>query len=168
YYIHTPGHLTRKTTFIYKISPIDAERFKGRDDLDESDLTGHEDMARIHWHMNLISSSKLVYNGTTVDLDVFMPKKAFWKSSRAFTGPDGRTYVWHESLGACHVNLEDGNNPTVKVAEYKQRNIFKGEKPYLEIYPEGEHMADLIVITWLYYETRRRRRKQNAGAAASA
>ncbi|KAI0081489.1 hypothetical protein K474DRAFT_1350066 [Panus rudis PR-1116 ss-1] len=113
-----------------------------------------------------MSSSKLVYNGTTVDLDVFMPRKAFWRSARAFTGSDGRKYTWHQSISSCYLDLEDRSQPAVTIAEFKQRSILKGRKAYLEIHPQGEHMADLIVITWLYYETRRRENERGSDDVA--
>ncbi|KAI0081486.1 hypothetical protein K474DRAFT_1350434 [Panus rudis PR-1116 ss-1] len=166
YYIHTPGFFNVKTSFIYKIAPDVADRYRGRKDLKEDDLAGQEDMARINWHR--MSSSQLVYNGAMVDIDDFMPIKEFWRGARTFQGPDGRAYVWNESLAACHLDLDDGSKHPVKVAKFKQRNILKGRRACLEIFPAGEHMVDLIVITWLYYETRRRDKEQQSATISIA
>lgn len=37
-----------------------------------------------------------------------------------------------------------------------QRNVLEGTQPYLEIDPEGIHILELIITTWVYYESRRR------------
>ncbi|KAI0081487.1 hypothetical protein K474DRAFT_1703916 [Panus rudis PR-1116 ss-1] len=162
YYIHTPGLFTRKTSFIYKIAPDVAERFKGRGTLKEEDLASQEEIARIHWHM--VSCSKLVYNGEIVTFKELMPRRGFWGIARGLQGTDGRSYVWKESINSCHLDVDDGSKPTVKVAQFHQRNILTGRKANLEIFPEGDHMLDLIVITWHYIETRRRdKEKRNSG-----
>lgn len=36
--------------------------------------------------------------------------------------------------------------------------------PYLEIKPEGMHMVELIVLTWVYVATRKREEKKTSDA----
>jgi hypothetical protein len=48
------------------------------------------------------------------------------------------------------LELNDGSKTPVAV--YKRKRCRSREPATLEILPQGEHMLDLIVITWVYVE----------------
>jgi len=165
--ITTPGFL-RKTSTIYKISPEAAEEHKeellrGDDDFilkkdTNSDplevmVSGVEERARIHWHR--LTGSRLIYNGRILEIKSFLPKKGFLKRARTFTGPDGLSYRWVWGV-TSYLEVDDETKPAKEIAKFRQGNILKGVKPYLEIHEGGLHMVELIVITWVFVETRRR------------
>jgi len=76
--------------------------------------------------------------------------------SRTFVGPDGKSYKWKMGLITSILELDDGSKPPTVVAHFHQKNTFKGTGAALELFPVGEHMLDVIVITWTYVESRRR------------
>ncbi|TCD60806.1 hypothetical protein EIP91_009491 [Steccherinum ochraceum] len=167
YHIYSPGTFTRRTTFISRIDPTSAlkleHKFKSSDKKDIKERAayldgGVEEFARIHWHT--LSSAKLVYNMQIIDLDRFMTGSDLIGSARMFTGPDGLSYSWHLGQMMSHLTLNatgsDGSSKEV-AKFYPQTNLRSSNaKPYLDVHPEGLHMLDLIVITWVYIETRRR------------
>ncbi|KAI0070437.1 hypothetical protein K474DRAFT_797699 [Panus rudis PR-1116 ss-1] len=138
YYVHTSSG--RKTSYIYKIAPDAAGKFKGRKDLSEEELKDQEEIARIHWHRHI--SSTLVYNGRRVDFNDYMPSKGVLQLTRSFKGPDGHTYEWHTGYTTPYlVRLDENSKPSARIVDFQQDNKFTGVKhAYLEIHPEGEHM----------------------------
>jgi hypothetical protein len=48
--------------------------------------------------------------------------------------------------------LELNDESKTPIAIFKRGGCFSREKATLEILPEGEHMQDLIVLTWVYVE----------------
>ncbi len=50
--------------------------------------------------------------------------------------------------------LDDGSIPPKTIARMHPRDIFKGTRSFLEIGPEGLHMTELIVATWVFVEAR--------------
>jgi len=103
------------------------------------------ELASIEWHT--FASSKLRYEGKEVDLKQFMPnEKSFSRGRRVITAPDGRTYRWNHPV----LELNDGSKTPIAV--YKRSRCRSREHATLEIMPEGEHMRDLIMITWVYVE----------------
>jgi len=102
-------------------------------------------LASIEWHT--FASSRLIYQGKEVELQEFMPnEKSFARGRRVLTGPDGRTYRWNHPV----LELNDGSKTPAAI--YKRSRRRKGEPATIEILPDGEHMLDLIVITWVYVE----------------
>jgi len=120
------------------------------------------ELASIEWHT--FASSKLRYEGKEVDLKQFMPnEKSFARGRRIITGLDGRTYRWNHPV----LELNDGSKTPIAV--YKRRRCRSREQAMLEIMPEGEHMPDLIVITWVYVEKIiRNQRRARRGAMMAA
>lgn len=50
------------------------------------------------------------------------------------------------------LTLNDGSDPAKTVARSHPPVSIGGWKGYLEIFPEGLHMVELIVVTWLFVE----------------
>lgn len=65
---------------------------------------------------------------------------------RVITGPDGRTYRWDHPV----LELNDGSKTPIAIYTRSPRK--SRLQATLEIMPEGEHMQDLIVLTWVYVE----------------
>ena len=127
YHIYTSSGLSRKTTFISRISPSAAHqpsyKFHSSKSSNIKEPTtyggGIEEVAQVHW--KAWSSSRIVYDGKTFDVKQFMPSSGFlWAyvnqlspcfileftrshlpSNRTFTGPDGHTYTWHSGSYVC-------------------------------------------------------------------
>jgi len=109
------------------------------------------DVAEIHYE---ILSSRIRYNG------IEMPTSQFFRTSsftihwhRAFTGLDGKEYEWELGLSGCKLYLKDDPRPLV--ASYHTRNlgiIGEARPSSFEVYPGGQHMVDLIFVTFLFVE----------------
>ncbi|KAJ7585005.1 hypothetical protein C8J56DRAFT_949614 [Mycena floridula] len=72
---------------------------------------------------------------------------------RVFSAPDGQKYRW--ILGARVPSLfrEDGSDTAIAI--YHRPTLFgqyKSEKVRLEIFPEGQNMVDLILVTFVCIE----------------
>ncbi|EGN95607.1 hypothetical protein SERLA73DRAFT_162418 [Serpula lacrymans var. lacrymans S7.3] len=90
-----------------------------------------------------------------------------------FAGPDGRPYKWRFR---DVISLELNDSSKTPIARYHRRSLGilgKRHDPYLEIFPVGEHMVDVIATTFIYLEKLRRveeraarRRGNNARFAA--
>jgi len=160
YKIETPGTdvvLPGKLTTIRRIV------------LNETDSASKVDMqdtycelAVIEWH--LTESSKLRYNGKEVDISEFMPAEGslgLVGRPRVFQAPDGVSYKW--SLGMVEVPVlttNDGSNITIAQFHRQHFGIIGKARPAgLEILAGGEHILDLIVITFVYVELLRRKRQ---------
>ncbi|KAH7908311.1 hypothetical protein BJ138DRAFT_1013027, partial [Hygrophoropsis aurantiaca] len=82
---------------------------------------------------------------------------------RTFNGPDGKSYMWSLGKWVPILYLNDGSDKVI--ARFHRSNmgiIGKQRSACLEISPEGEHMVDIIIITFIYIE-KLRRRKESAG-----
>jgi len=119
------------------------------------------DLAEIRWRC--FASSSLRFGAIEVDLSEYMPAKGFWRRTRVFTGPDGRSYKWHLRFTNCFLISDDEQKtPIARTHRYCSGFIGKARKASLEIYPAGQHMVDTIVVTWCFVETRRREREEAA------
>ncbi|CAL1703175.1 unnamed protein product [Somion occarium] len=162
YHIHTPSMFSRTTT-IYKIPETNVQRYEDAEKMTDVEPKAEEEMARIYWHT--ISSSRLIYDGRALEFKTFLKSKGF-RGDRVFIGPDGKNYKWHEGWNGPRLELADGSKPAKTVAKLRQGNFFTGRKAVLEIDPSVDHMRDLVVITFVFIETRRRERELQQAAAA--
>ena len=65
------------------------------------------------------------------------------------------------------LELNDGSK--TPIATYKRSRCRSREQATLDIMPEGEHMQDLIVLTWVYVEKLiRNQRRARRGAMIAA
>jgi len=93
------------------------------------------------------------------DLDQFFTGSNLIGTSRTFVGPDGKSYSWHLGMTTSMLTLKQEvtvDVPRTIAKFYPLNTVSSGRNPYLEIQPEGRHMLDIIVITWVYIETKRR------------
>ncbi|KIM83534.1 hypothetical protein PILCRDRAFT_819162 [Piloderma croceum F 1598] len=149
YKSETPGLLhTGKKTTIYKVIPNnDPEHMIDR----------FTELATIDWRV--VKSSTLAYNGVEMPIAI----KGIFGRHRIFTAPgDGRLFKW--TLGSFRVTLvlNDGSNTVV--ARGHRSNIGFIGKPRqarLEIFPNFNHLADVILVTYLLTERIRKDRERN-------
>ncbi|KAF8622045.1 hypothetical protein AX15_007328 [Amanita polypyramis BW_CC] len=98
---------------------------------------------------NWFNPERIVLDGIKHEASQFLRLKRMWwpgSSDRIFTGPDGRAYQW--SMDPIRLFHRDA-----LLARFHKRSIGilnKPHPPYLEIFPEGMHMVDLIMVTFVY------------------
>ncbi|ESK82738.1 hypothetical protein Moror_5672 [Moniliophthora roreri MCA 2997] len=156
YKVNTPSTpLVNGSTTISKVLPADTD-IPRRDSGSDSD--SHErfaNLGRIDWRTLQSSLIRI--------LDQQMETKQFFRRdgwsgklfgrNRVFTAPDGKEYKWILDPLIMELVLNDGNDSLV--AKYHRGNMGITEEKrrgVLEIYPAGEHMVDLILVTFVYVE----------------
>ncbi|KAF9528220.1 hypothetical protein CPB83DRAFT_854661, partial [Crepidotus variabilis] len=82
------------------------------------------------------------------------------KTERAFTGSDGREYLWTIVPHGCelYVIADRKSIPTLVARLYNTPPASERTMgpPSLDIFPSAEHMSDLIISTAVYIERLRR------------
>ncbi|KAH8100361.1 hypothetical protein BXZ70DRAFT_186085 [Cristinia sonorae] len=146
YHIYTPGRFSRDTTTISRISPaishdVAAELKSAHERSDFKPCTEYEsgsveEAARVHWRTvrHHADETYVCWAGWLV------------------------VYLGFRREHNLHLNNSDGS--LTEIAYFHQRpwGLPGGKsRAYLEIKPEGWHMIELIVITWVFVETRRRK-----------
>ncbi|KAE9393801.1 hypothetical protein BT96DRAFT_878908 [Gymnopus androsaceus JB14] len=77
----------------------------------------------------------------------------------AFTGQDGKEYRWHLPL-TC-TKLTSNDTLETPIATFHRGKLFSlKSRAYLEIFPEGLHMMDEILVTFIYIEQQRKEAKE--------
>ncbi|KAJ3520937.1 hypothetical protein NMY22_g12523 [Coprinellus aureogranulatus] len=142
---------TRKAT-IDKVAPSDPE-----------DMQDHfERIGEVVFH--IFSPSIITFNNVSQSVNKFFRKKIVLLnlgSNRIFTGPDGKEYYWKLANTKPVLYTNDGTDTRVAKVHSKHYGIIGTARPAtLEIFPAGEHMVDLIVVTLVYIEKLRREREQ--------
>jgi len=137
---------------------ISDNNVKGDVDEKETDFESKEDdrfayLAEIKFKK--ITSSVMRYRGEEYETCKFFTKKelGWFGRHRAFTGPDGLEYQW--ILGFRVPELVRRDAARTPVARFHRRRfvIFgKARRASLEIFPEGMHMVDLILVTFVYVQ----------------
>ncbi|KAI3601663.1 hypothetical protein WG66_009035 [Moniliophthora roreri] len=165
YKVTTPSApIVTGSTTISKVLPADIGLPRRDSDRDgeEPNEERFASLGRIDWRTLHSSSIKI--------LDQEMETKHFLRRdgragklfgrNRVFTAPDGREYKWILGSHTSKLVLNDGND--IDVAKYHRENlgnlgiIEEKRRGVLEIYPAGEHMVDLILVTFVYVEKVRR------------
>ncbi|KAH6907038.1 hypothetical protein BKA70DRAFT_1286083 [Coprinopsis sp. MPI-PUGE-AT-0042] len=116
-------------------------------------------LAEIEYHT--FKSSKITIGDKTKRTDdIFHKKRWGWYGrDRVFEGPDGREYRWE--LGTIPRLYLNDERRTI-VAKYHQEYFRMMKNASLEIFSHGEHMADVIVVTFIYIEYLRAAREENS------
>jgi hypothetical protein len=80
--------------------------------------------------------------------------------------PDGREYMWKLGPTAPHLYLNDEHKTPVAKFHLPCLRWFRrpGAKScaWMEIFPEGEHLVDVILLTFIYVEKIRKDRESAA------
>ncbi|KDR82168.1 hypothetical protein GALMADRAFT_90776 [Galerina marginata CBS 339.88] len=132
-------------------------------------MDSFEHLAEIEYHT--FRKSRIRYGGRDQTVNEFFRKQGwgFFGRNRVFTGPNGREYLWKLGSSACKLFLNDSSKAPVAYFHRKKRGILRESRPAsLEIFAEGEHMVDLIVVTFVYMEKYRKENEQSTQAGAGA
>ncbi|KAF8888289.1 hypothetical protein BD779DRAFT_1672370 [Infundibulicybe gibba] len=143
YKVDTPNQFSRKlVATIRRIVPSGVQG-----DTNMRDQFGH--LAQVEWHT--LSSSTIRMSGEEIRTkDFFKMLKWGWAGSDAFTAPDGKEYKWKIGL-ARHPFYERFNRDTG--GEVSPKELYHSPPPAsLEISPAGEHIMDMIFVTFIYME----------------
>ncbi|KAG7086287.1 hypothetical protein E1B28_002251 [Marasmius oreades] len=158
YKVHTSSTYPGNSTTISKVLPDDIPRGASENGKGSGDRFAH--LARIDWK---VVYSTLVRGGEETSAKTFFRREGISGAlgrNRIFVGDDGREYRW--LLGACTSELELNDEYKTPVAKFDRRNVgsvfgFGKKRPaVLKNFPAGEHMVDLIMLTFLYIEHVRR------------
>ncbi|KAJ2913761.1 hypothetical protein MD484_g6646, partial [Candolleomyces efflorescens] len=126
-------------------------------------------LARIDYSTFLPMNSKFHMEGVPEKANELFKRGRFFDGSwygsdRIFTGPDGKEYTWALGLNKPSLFLNDASKtPIAKF--HRQHAGSKDKEPVqasLEIYEEGLHMVDLIVVTFVYIEKMRKDRERGS------
>lgn len=118
----------------------------------------------ITWRTYRDTTMWLEATGSEVAAKSLLQSKLF-SSSRTFTAPDGKAYVWNLRKTNCALKVQGTNLQLVK---YHRRNVgimSPSHPPYLEISPSVYHILDLVLVTFIYVERISKRREAGARAA---
>ncbi|KAF8802958.1 hypothetical protein BYT27DRAFT_7049005, partial [Phlegmacium glaucopus] len=111
-------------------------------------------------------TSRIRYNGIDMATTEFFRKSGGWGLSgrnRVFKGPDGKEYEWQPGRWVCKLYLKEGSKPLVASYHRRRLGIIGDARPAsLEISPQGQHMVDLIVVTFIFVEKLRTDRKRHS------
>ncbi|KAJ3520941.1 hypothetical protein NMY22_g12524 [Coprinellus aureogranulatus] len=114
---------------------------------------------------NCFTPSIITFNNVSQSVNkVFRKRLALLNlgSNRIFTGPDGKEYYWKLANTKPVLYTNDGTDTHVAKFHRKHLGIVGTARPAtLEIFPAGEHMVDLIVVTLVYIEKLRRDRDRS-------
>lgn len=109
---------------------------------------------------NLFTSSRIKYGGEDWSTSRYFRNtegQGALGSGKFFTAPDGKRYIWKMGIRVPELVMGDGSNR--RVASYHRRRHNDPQPTSLEILPEGEHMVDLILVTFMYVEKIRKDRE---------
>ncbi|KAJ8094059.1 hypothetical protein PM082_009949 [Marasmius tenuissimus] len=150
YKVKTDNTFPGGKTNILGLLPDDIPRRESIGDIREDRFAY---LARIEWKTIY---STFMLGGEAVDANKFFRKEIWKRMNRIFTGGDGQEYRWIIRWLAPELVIND--EVRTPVAKYHRSGKSGGKKQQgvLEIFPEGEHIIDLIVITFIYVETLRR------------
>jgi len=122
-----------------------------------------ETIATIEWR--LLQSSVFWIGSRVVNADSFIPSHGFFSKKRTFVGPDMVPYVWKIDTGIPTLRVEgslrlhrnDGSDAYITSYKCSSGGLLPGRRSpgYLEIYPMGMHMIDMIIVTFVYMEKQR-------------
>ncbi|KAF8888285.1 hypothetical protein BD779DRAFT_463718 [Infundibulicybe gibba] len=161
YKVNTPDKLFKSP--VATISHIVPSGVQGKTSL--RDQLGH--LAQVEWHS--LNSSKIRMGGEEIETEGFF-RKAGWgltARDRVFTAPDGKEYKW--KIGTSSTSLVVNDSTGTRVAKYRSKNYIINRRPAsLEISPAGEHIMDMILVTFIYMEMIRKNEEKKSSAAGAA
>ncbi|KAK0199691.1 hypothetical protein DFS33DRAFT_1387997 [Desarmillaria ectypa] len=125
----------------------------------------------IDW--KIFVSSVMRYNGEEVKATKYFKKQGWgcYGRHRVFKGPDGKEYKWILGVSVPKLVINDGSETLIAKFHTRKYGLFnpEGARPaYLEILPEGEHMADTIFFTFIYIEKIRKDKERASRHQAAA
>ncbi|KAK2460725.1 hypothetical protein APHAL10511_007195 [Amanita phalloides] len=114
-----------------------------------------------------IGSSRIRYGGEEHETGKFLTKKELnvFGQNRVFTGPDGLEYKWKLGFRAPELVRNDTTRTPIARFHRRRLGLFRKQPPAsLEILPEGMHMIDLIMVTFVFIQKIRNDNERAASA----
>ncbi|KAF9528283.1 hypothetical protein CPB83DRAFT_854776 [Crepidotus variabilis] len=113
---------------------------------------------------NAILSSRIKYGEKDESVSKFFRQGdwGFYGRSKVFTGPDGKEYAWSLTARVPKLHVNGTNTPIAIFHRHRMGIIDDARPASLEIFAAGEHMVDLILVTFVYIEKLRRARERAA------
>ncbi|PFH53535.1 hypothetical protein AMATHDRAFT_137257 [Amanita thiersii Skay4041] len=158
YRVETQGYFNKVST-ISRVVPNNSVNKKKPSLQDE-----FGELGRVEFHT--LSPSVLRFGGRRHETNTFFSKKGLsgYGRNHAFTGPDGREYMWKLGLKVPELLINNDDQTPVATFHRGRFGIFRKSQPAsLEIYPEGMHMLDLIMVTFVYIQKLRNDREGQSG-----
>ncbi|KZP03095.1 hypothetical protein FIBSPDRAFT_769478, partial [Athelia psychrophila] len=117
------------------------------------------ELAVIAWHT--MGSSVLKYGDLEVRTKVFIPSTGIIPRCRVFTAlGDGRSFKWKLGKWRCALTVNDDSQTAVAQSHRNKLGIIgKPRLARLEIFPGFEHLADIILITYIFVEKLRKQKE---------
>ncbi|KZP15110.1 hypothetical protein FIBSPDRAFT_978472 [Athelia psychrophila] len=152
YASQTPGPIlsSNRVTTISKVVPNNSP----------DDMSDHfTELAVIEWHP--IASSVLKYGDLEVQMNDFMPPTGLSRRCRVFTAPgDGRSFKWKLGKWSCALTVNDDSKTAVAQGHRNKLGIIGKPRPArLEIFSGFQHLADIILITYIFVEKLRKQKE---------
>ncbi|KAF8162634.1 hypothetical protein B0H34DRAFT_692229 [Crassisporium funariophilum] len=110
-------------------------------------------LAEIEYHS--FRNSRIRYAEVDVPVNEFFKKQGWgwYGRNRVFKGPDGKEYTWHLTSRVSKLFTNDTAKTPIASFHRRRLGVLTDPRPAsLEIFPAGEHMTDLIVVTFVYVE----------------
>ncbi|KAF8162645.1 hypothetical protein B0H34DRAFT_692352 [Crassisporium funariophilum] len=159
YKVDGSGNLATYQINVRRIIPATIDPYG--DDLDEALRDSFAHLATIDYRT--FHSTRIRYADRDLPTGEWFKKKGWgWHGrNRIFEGPDGREYTWKMFSAVCKLFVNDATQTPV-ACFHRSKGLFNNARPAsLEILAEGEHMVDLIVVTFLYMEKMRDQRERS-------
>ncbi|KAJ7725286.1 hypothetical protein DFH07DRAFT_970900 [Mycena maculata] len=162
YKTNTPLKLHDRTTTISRVVE-GIPRADGREaEAEVEDGARFASLAQINWRQ--IESSVIHFQGRELATQEFFRTEGslgWFGRPRAFTALDGKQYKWILGAFTSEASLKLNDGSETMVAQYHHKKFVYGmfskpQKPSLEIAPPFEHMADEILVTFVYIEQLRK------------
>ncbi|KAJ8094057.1 hypothetical protein PM082_009947 [Marasmius tenuissimus] len=150
YKVNTTIKVPGNKTSISKILPGDIPRSENGADGQSGDRFAH--LARIDWKP---VNSVFYFGGEEIETEkLFVRREGWLRRKLTFIWEDGKQYQWISGFRSSDLVL-DGESET-PVATFHAKNVggIFGEKRHadLEIFPAGESIVDMILVTFIYTE----------------
>ncbi|KAJ8520071.1 hypothetical protein ONZ45_g3076 [Pleurotus djamor] len=153
YAVETPFHvLENRVSTISKVS---------------SNVEQSQVLAEIEWHR--MGSTVVKFKGRSMSVGELFRRVGFAWRHRVFVGPDGKEYIWKLGSRSSKLFLYDTVEMPIARSHKSSLGVFGSSHPAsLEIFPEGEHMLDMILVTFVYIEKQRRDNERASRSAAAS
>ncbi|KAJ7207876.1 hypothetical protein GGX14DRAFT_114283 [Mycena pura] len=139
---------TTITSRIYDIPRHSEPESPGAQDADER----FGFLAEISWHFG--GHTEIKYGGRDIDPSMFFrTERKGWRREYIFTAQDDKEYRWSMRPNTSRLKVND--TAATLVAEYRARSVglrTPKSEAVLEIFPDFEHLADDIMMTFIRVE----------------
>ncbi|KAF8162639.1 hypothetical protein B0H34DRAFT_692261 [Crassisporium funariophilum] len=165
YKTDAPIRIATRPMTIFRVRPSLTPPTPGTDTDTDDALQDHfAHLAEIEYHT--FRTSRIRYGEIDMSVNKFFKRQGWewYGRNRVFKGPNGKEYAWHLTSRVCKLLTADpAKTPIATFHRSRLGILHDAARPAsLEIFPEGEHMMDLIVVTFVYVEKLRTDRQRAA------